>query len=491
MSRTLREQIRGCSAVRHTTSPGSTFRLSAESPGKHIIVLDPPGTLAISDPPPHVVWLDHAGTWNELEPVEPGIFSIGQLPVAVARVEPAFLRMWILRGEPKFTFVAAVSLAEEDVADAAAKIAFPGKSRSRSVEIPFVAAQDSVGSLSAEIVGDPSYAFVREKGKSANDDVLVFKFTADKPGDKFALTLTTPDGEAHPFNFDQGKFVPATNLSSIVALPIIVTTGEEEYTGTHFSRIMFGMHGKTEVAVKRALTPDGLDQLVWEATVLSKLKHNHIINVIGRSNCGKGLVLPRATGTLEDKIKAGVTKDNAVRLIEQLANALAFVHEQGLAHRDIKPDKFLIDGDDNVLLADFGICMGDGDQWSGCPNRAADAGTLAWKAMEIVCPSTRFICNYTVAHAQQCDVWAFGLCAALMLSSKKALPWSDVKNGPELQTFLSETDGLNATSLFTFSPVFPVLFSKCLDLDAAKRPTMADIVQRFRDLVDVATAKTT
>ena len=51
----------------------------------HMTIL--PGTLTISDPPTHVLWLDHKRMGNELEPVEPCVFSIVQLSVAVALEE--------------------------------------------------------------------------------------------------------------------------------------------------------------------------------------------------------------------------------------------------------------------------------------------------------------------------------------------------------------------------------------------------------------------
>ena len=41
----------------------------------------------------------------------------------------------------------------------------------------------------------------------------------------------------------------------------------------------------------------------------------------------------------------------------QLADALAYVHAQGITHRDIKPANVLFDEHDHPLLADFGIAL--------------------------------------------------------------------------------------------------------------------------------------
>jgi serine/threonine protein kinase len=45
----------------------------------------------------------------------------------------------------------------------------------------------------------------------------------------------------------------------------------------------------------------------------------------------------------------------AVRIVDQVAQALRAAHQVGLLHRDVKPSNILLDRDDFAYLIDFGI----------------------------------------------------------------------------------------------------------------------------------------
>src|SRR5215470_894122 len=49
--------------------------------------------------------------------------------------------------------------------------------------------------------------------------------------------------------------------------------------------------------------------------------------------------------------------DEVQRIGEQLVDALQYVHERGVIHRDLKPDNVLIGPDGHVTLTDFGIAI--------------------------------------------------------------------------------------------------------------------------------------
>ena len=67
-------------------------------------------------------------------------------------------------------------------------------------------------------------------------------------------------------------------------------------------------------------------------------------------------------GTLEDRIRAEGAQDpaDAVRWLEEAAQALDAAHAAGVVHRDVKPGNLLLDGRGEVRVGDFGVASAVG-----------------------------------------------------------------------------------------------------------------------------------
>ena len=63
--------------------------------------------------------------------------------------------------------------------------------------------------------------------------------------------------------------------------------------------------------------------------------------------------LPR--GDLKARIQRGVSEQEALHYVMQIASALQVVHEAGLVHRDLKPPNVMLRENDAVALIDFGL----------------------------------------------------------------------------------------------------------------------------------------
>jgi serine/threonine-protein kinase len=97
-----------------------------------------------------------------------------------------------------------------------------------------------------------------------------------------------------------------------------------------------------------------------EARSVAQLSHPHIVTVIDRGEDGgqQFIVFEYVDG---ENLKQFVERTGplptrrAVELALEIADALAFAHERGLVHRDVKPQNVLLTPDGDAKVTDFGI----------------------------------------------------------------------------------------------------------------------------------------
>lgn len=123
------------------------------------------------------------------------------------------------------------------------------------------------------------------------------------------------------------------------------------------------------VALKTVIWPEGLDpRSRWEtverfqreARAARVLTHPHICRVldIGADEDTFYIVMEFLDGqSVRDLIRVAgaIQVDRAVEIMHTVCNALAYAHDEGIIHRDIKPDNIMILRDGSVKLMDFGL----------------------------------------------------------------------------------------------------------------------------------------
>ena len=97
-----------------------------------------------------------------------------------------------------------------------------------------------------------------------------------------------------------------------------------------------------------------------EIRTMVGLRHEHILEVLTYGNRGGQLyvIMPYLPGgTLRSQMTdAPMNEIAALRWLEQIGDALDYVHEQGgILHRDVKPENILLDDAGRLYLADFGL----------------------------------------------------------------------------------------------------------------------------------------
>jgi serine/threonine-protein kinase len=106
--------------------------------------------------------------------------------------------------------------------------------------------------------------------------------------------------------------------------------------------------------------PEYVERFRREARAIARLAHPNIVTVIDRGEWeGRQLIVFEHVAG--ENLKAVISRegplalDRALDLAAQVARALAFAHELGIVHRDVKPHNVLVDGTGTAKVTDFGI----------------------------------------------------------------------------------------------------------------------------------------
>lgn len=161
------------------------------------------------------------------------------------------------------------------------------------------------------------------------------------------------------------------------------------------------------------------DRFVREAQLLFELHHPNIVKV-------RNLRLRGAIPYLEMDYVAGTTLTSVLaagpapvaRVLEwmdQLLDALAYLHERGVFHRDLKPDNVLIDATDAVRLVDFGLAFEEGSARLTEPH--SRFGTVAYSPPEWI--------TSDAPDPRAWDIYSAGVVFFECLTGTKAFPSPD------------------------------------------------------------------
>lgn len=103
----------------------------------------------------------------------------------------------------------------------------------------------------------------------------------------------------------------------------------------------------------------GAERFLREIRTTANLRHPNILPLFDSGDEGGVLfyVMPFVEGaSLRDRLAREVqlSTEEALRIVDEVAGALAYAHERGIIHRDIKPENILLENG-HAVVADFGI----------------------------------------------------------------------------------------------------------------------------------------
>ncbi|MCO1653791.1 serine/threonine-protein kinase [Pseudonocardia humida] len=157
-----------------------------------------------------------------------------------------------------------------------------------------------------------------------------------------------------------------------------------------------------------------------EVRILSGLRHPGLVTFLdaGTADGDRYVVTDLIDGrSLAEALGEGTMDAAAVAALgAELADALAYVHEEGVVHRDVKPANILLDRDGRPRLADFGIARLDGA--TKVTHTGMVVGTAAYMAPEQVRGDDV---------SAPADVYSLGLVLVEALTGEREYPGSAVE----------------------------------------------------------------
>jgi DNA-binding SARP family transcriptional activator len=223
---------------------------------------------------------------------------------------------------------------------------------------------------------------------------------------------------------------------------------------------------------KYANDPEFIRRFEAEAQTVARLEHPYIVPLYDywRDSNGAYLVMRYVReGSLETALKAGPWElGRVVRLVDQIAGALAAAHQQGVIHRDIKPANILLDGAGNAYLTDFGIAKALAGGEARITSQDSIVGTLDYISPEQ-------IKNEPVS--PQTDIYSFGAVLYEALTGEK--PFAETTVANLLYSHLHQPIPQVGAS----RPDLPSAVDDVLQKATAKRPA-----DRYDNVLEMATA---
>jgi serine/threonine protein kinase len=178
---------------------------------------------------------------------------------------------------------------------------------------------------------------------------------------------------------------------------------------------------------------------------------------------------------LEFVLHNTLTDNQIARIASHVLLALHYLHQEGLAHRDLKLENCLLGGDDAVpdaYLADFGYTARRSEMPGGM--FTDPVGTDGYRAPEIL---------RLQPYTESVDIWAFGVMLYAMFVHGLPIPDANrCTDDSEYEIYISECwDYLVEAGA---SEAACDVIMQCLQVDPQARPTTTDLLKSafFKDL---------
>ncbi|PHZ16419.1 uncharacterized protein RHIMIDRAFT_198061 [Rhizopus microsporus ATCC 52813] len=304
-----------------------------------------------------------------------------------------------------------------------------------------------------------------KRNKDEQERKIIGKILDDQKPEDQSLVFLAPSSSNISFRWQQGRFIGAGTFGSVY--------------------LAINLDTSSVMAVKEIRFPDSSSlsalhkSIKEEMKVMEMLHHRNIVQYYGMEvhrdrvyifmeyceNGSLGALLDHG-GRIEDELYV-------VDYAYQLLSGLAYLHENNIVHRDIKPDNILIDYQGQLKLTDFGAAkiLAKGQKTMGRTTMHMNVNSLAGTPMYM---APEVITGSDTGRKGSMDIWSLGCCIVQMATGRR--PWSTLEN--EWSVMYHVVTGHpplpDASQLSSMGIDF---LKKCFIRDPTKRPTAEELLQ--------------
>ncbi|KAG7461239.1 hypothetical protein MATL_G00207940 [Megalops atlanticus] len=231
-------------------------------------------------------------------------------------------------------------------------------------------------------------------------------------------TLPAQDGPGQPRPSPMG----VTHEQFKAALELVVDRGDPRSYLENFVKIGEGStgvvciarekHSGRQVAVKMMdLRRQQRRELLFnEVVIMRDYQHKNVVEMY------KSALVDEELWVIMEYLQGGaltnilsetrLDEEQIATVTEAVLQALAYLHAQGVIHRDIKSDSILLTLDGRVKLSDFGFCA---QISKDVPKRKSLVGTPYWMAPEVISK---------MPYGTEVDMWSLGIMVVEMVDGE-------------------------------------------------------------------------
>lgn len=126
----------------------------------------------------------------------------------------------------------------------------------------------------------------------------------------------------------------------------------------------------------------------------------------------------RKHGKFEEPVVSSLTR--------QTLGGLAYLHSEGILHRDLKADNILLDLDGTCKISDFGISKRSANPYNNDITNSMQ-GSVFWMAPEVIRAQSQALTSddglmSTQGYSAKVDIWSLGCVVLEMFAGRR--PWS-------------------------------------------------------------------